>query len=97
MMEITALGCGLIGHYVVERLLERGHDLSVVDINPPLPFSQNVNYVQGDALAYADSVKEKSIVLNLLPGSIGDAVRAPLLEKGAVSYTHLTLPTIYSV
>ena len=84
MMEITALGCGLIGHYVVERLLERGHDLSVVDINPPLPFSQNVDYIQGDALAYADSVKEKSIVLNLLPGSIGDAVRAPLLEKGAI-------------
>jgi lysine 6-dehydrogenase len=84
MVKITALGCGLIGHYVVERLLERGHDLSVVDINPPLPFSAEVNYIQEDALTYASSIEKQSIVLNLLPGSIGDLVRAPLLERSAI-------------
>ena len=84
MVRITALGCGLIGHYVVERLLARGHELCVVDLNQPLPFSNAVNYIQEDALKYASSIESKSIVLNLLPGSIGDAVRAPLLERSAI-------------
>jgi hypothetical protein len=84
LAKITALGCGLIGHYVVERLLAKGHELCVVDLNQPLPFSTEVNYIQEDALTYVSSIENQSIVLNLLPGSIGDLVRAPLLERGAI-------------
>lgn len=64
--------------------MAKGHELCVVDLNQPLPFSTVVNYIQEDALTYVSSIKNQSIVLNLLPGSIGDAVRAPLLERGAI-------------
>ena len=64
--------------------MAKGHELCVVDLNQPLPFSTVVNYIQEDALTYVSSIENQSIVLNLLPGSIGDAVRAPLLERGAI-------------
>ena len=50
----------------------------------------------------ADSMSQREIEVALLQGSTArdliDRFRlTPMLESGPVSYTHLTLPTIYSV
>ena len=35
MAEIVALGCGLVGEYVITELIDDGHDLTVIGLEIP--------------------------------------------------------------
>ena len=86
MAAVIALGCGLVGRFVIERLLENGHNVVVLDLNIPedLKMKEGIDARQGDVFENINHIPQKSVVINMLPGRIGDR---------AVSYTHLTLPT----
>lgn len=84
MAKIVALGCGLIGQFVIERFIERGHEVIVIDLKiPPLLAKQEgIEAREGDVFELLDTVPGESIVVNMLPGRIGDKVRPHLLMKG---------------
>ena len=84
MAEAVALGCGLVGRFVIERLLEYGHDVLVLDLNIPqeLKEKKGVDARQGDVFEHIAQLPKKSVVINMLPGRIGDRVRPLLLKSG---------------
>ena len=80
----VALGCGLVGKFVIERLLEREIKLTVLDLTIPAEISQHplVNAVHGDVFEHIEQLPARSVVINMLPGRIGDGVRPLLLKAG---------------
>ena len=84
MGNVIALGCGLVGHFVVERLLQAGHNVIVIDLTVPESLRSHpmVEAREGDALEQIKNLKPNQTVVNMLPGRIGDLVRTPLLEGG---------------
>ena len=84
MAEAIALGCGLIGQFVIERLLEYGHQVTVLDLKIPdhLANQPNVDARQGDVFQHIADLPPQSVVINMLPGRIGNGVRPLLLEAG---------------
>ena len=84
MAHIIALGCGLVGQFVIERLVERNHQVIVIDLNIPQQLIQLelVDGREGDVFELLKSVPNKSTVVNMLPGRIGDKVRPHLLKNG---------------
>lgn len=84
MVAAIALGCGMIGRFVVERLLENGLEVTVVDLNIPEELSSNpkVTALVGDATQHIENFPPQSVIINMLPGRIGDKVRPQLLSAG---------------
>jgi lysine 6-dehydrogenase len=84
MGHAVALGSGLVGRFVIERLLEAGHEVTVIDLDIPTAFHANprVHVKEGDAMAHIADLEPNQIVVNMLPGRIGDMVRPVLLEAG---------------
>lgn len=84
MAAVVALGCGLVGRFVIERLLDYGHEVTVVDLNVPddLASKANVTALAGDVMEHIDGFQKIRVVVNMLPGRIGDAVRPLLLRQG---------------
>ena len=84
MAVAIALGCGLVGQFVVERLLEHGHQVRVLDLKIPehLLNQPNVDARQGDVYQNIADLPAQSVVINMLPGRIGNGVRPLLLEAG---------------
>lgn len=84
MAAVIALGCGLVGRFVIERLLENGHNVVVLDLNIPedLKMKEGIDARQGDVFENINHIPLKSVVINMLPGRIGDRVRPVLLEGG---------------
>ena len=84
MAEAIALGCGLVGRFVIERLLEYGHKITVLDLKIPdeLKVKKGIDARQGDVFENIAQLPQKSLVINMLPGRIGDRVRPLLLESG---------------
>jgi len=84
MGHAVALGSGLVGRFVIERLLEADHTVTVIDLHVPEAFHSHpqVTVLEGDALAHIASLEANQIVINMLPGRIGDAVRPELLRGG---------------
>tara|TARA_B110000305_G_scaffold74988_1_gene84153 strand:+ start:1294 stop:2346 length:1053 start_codon:yes stop_codon:yes gene_type:complete len=84
MASVIALGCGLIGQFVIERLLEYGHHVTVLDLNIPehLASQPNIDARQGDVFQHIADLPPQSVVINMLPGRIGNGVRPLLLEAG---------------
>lgn len=84
MATAIALGCGLVGQFVVERLLEHGHEVTVVDLQIPEELSSNpmVKALVGDATQHIGNFPPQSVVINMLPGRVGDKVRPQLLSAG---------------
>lgn len=84
MGHAVALGSGLVGRFVIERLLEADHTVTVIDLRVPKAFHSHpqITVMQGDALAQIESLEPNQIVINMLPGRIGDAVRPELLRGG---------------
>ena len=83
MGHAVALGSGLVGRFVIERLLEAHHTVTVIDLHVPEAFHShpNVTVLEGDALAHIANLEPNQIVINMLPGRIGDAVRPELLRR----------------
>ena len=84
MQPIVALGCGLVGEYVIHRLADDGYQVVAVDIHIPesLALHSEVISIESDAQEYVASLKDKSIVINMLPGRIGHRIREHLVRGG---------------
>ena len=103
-MKVVSLvtgGCGFIGSHIVERLLEEGHKVRVIDnfstgrLENLVHQKQNVNLT-----IYQKDIRNKEDIEAIFEGvdyvfhmaALADIV--PSIQKPwAVSYTHLTLPT----
>ena len=86
MADITALGCGLVGEFVVTKLSEQGYDVHAVDLNLPESIKSNpkISYQEGNIFTILDSLPKSKVVLNLLPGSIGEHLRPELIKLGVL-------------
>lgn len=84
MSDVIALGCGLVGKFVIKRLLENQNTVTVVDLNISKEIAnlEQVNAIEGDVFSIIDSLPKNKIVVNMLPGRIGDKVRPKLIESG---------------
>ena len=84
MQPIVALGCGLVGEYVIHRLADDGHQVVAVDIRIPesLINRTEVSSIEENAENYLASLEEKTIVINMLPGRIGHRIREQLVRGG---------------
>tara|TARA_B100001123_G_C15178213_1_gene974258 strand:- start:24 stop:1106 length:1083 start_codon:yes stop_codon:yes gene_type:complete len=83
MAEIIALGCGLVGEYVISKLIKEGHNLTVVGLEIPKKLqNKKCSTIVIDALEFVKNIQHKPLVINMLPGNIGNKVRKILLEKG---------------
>ena len=81
MAEIVALGCGLVGEFVISELINEGHDLTVVGLEIPKQLKNRCSTIIGDALEFVNNLNGNPLVINMLPGIIGNSVRKRLLEK----------------
>lgn len=83
MSDVIALGCGLVGKFVVRKLLENGKSVTVVDLKIPeeIAHLENVNAIEGDVFSILETLPHGKVVVNMLPGRIGDKVRPKLLES----------------
>ena len=84
MQPIVALGCGLVGEYVIHRLADDGHQVVAVDMRIPdsLTNRSGITSIEEDAENYVTSLEDKSIVINMLPGRIGHRIREHLIRGG---------------
>ena len=84
MASVVALGSGLVGQFVIERLLEADHNVIVIDLQIPEALLQHprVEARQGDAIQAVSELPPQQTVINMLPGRIGDMVRPALLKAG---------------
>ena len=84
MQPIVALGCGLVGEYVIHRLADDGHQVAAVDLQIPksLVNRKEILSIEQDAYQYVESLKEPAIIINMLPGRIGHDIRIPLIRGG---------------
>jgi len=84
MQPIVALGCGLVGEYVIHRLADDGFRVVAVDLRVPRSLTERseVSSIEQDAKEYIDSLNEPTIVINMLPGRIGHSIREPLVRGG---------------
>jgi len=81
MAEIVALGCGLVGEYVISELIKKGRHLTIVGLEIPEKFNNKCSTIIGDALDFVRNIHGNPLVINMLPGLIGNSVRKILLEK----------------
>ena len=82
MQPIIALGCGLVGEYVIHRLADDGHQVTAVDIRIPTSLieRENVMSIEQDAHLFIESLEKDHVIVNMLPGRIGHNIRKPLIE-----------------
>jgi len=80
-------GSGFIGSRLVKKLVERGHDVTSIDINGPAELAKNYTYVQCDLLDYssAKSALHGSDVVYHIAGCVLDAVRKNPFTGSAVN------------
>lgn len=84
MTTIVALGCGLVGEFVVQRLVDDGHSVVAVDLHIPESIKKNtqIKSIERDAKNYISSLKGDEIIINMLPGRIGHSIRKDLVVGG---------------
>ncbi|DAC56996.1 MAG TPA: hypothetical protein HA354_06180 [Candidatus Poseidoniaceae archaeon] len=84
MADIIALGCGLVGEFVVTKLAQQGYDVHAVDLKIPRSIKNNakISYHEGDIFTILYSLPKTKVVLNLLPGCIGEQIRPELIKSG---------------
>lgn len=84
MTTIVALGCGLVGEFVVQRLVDDGHSVVAVDLHIPESIKKNtqIKSIERDAKNYISSLKGDEIIINMLPGRIGHSIRKDLVAGG---------------
>ena len=101
MYDIIALGCGLVGEFVVTKLSNLGYKIHAIDLNIPVELKENssISYQEGDIFQLVYDLPRAKVILNLLPGSIGEKVR-PLLISGGNNIVDLAFtesePTIHN-
>lgn len=88
---MCVLGGGLVGRYVACKLLERGHNVRLIDSEKisDLPIAMEVIQERINPESISKNVAEFDVVVNCLPGRIGHAVRKPLLSINGISVADL--------
>ena len=84
MSKIFTLGCGLVGKFVAKKLAENGNQITLIDLKIPdeVASDPNILTLEGDVFELIDSIPKNQIIVNMLPGRIGDKVRPKLIENG---------------
>ena len=84
MYDIIALGCGLVGKFVVSKLSSLGYKIHVIDLVIPSEIKENskISCQEGDVFQIVNNLPEAKVILNLLPGSIGETIRPILISEG---------------
>jgi saccharopine dehydrogenase-like NADP-dependent oxidoreductase len=84
MTTIVALGCGLVGEFVVQRLADDGHSVIAIDLQLPdsIKKSPDIKSIEMDAEEYIKSLDGNEIIINMLPGRIGHGIRHSLVTGG---------------
>ena len=82
MARMCVLGGGLVGSFVASTLHERGHNVRVVDAEPILAISPDIECLNSrvnadNLLAFVDGF---DVTINCLPGRIGHSIRKHLLS-----------------
>lgn len=80
-------GSGFIGSRLVKKLVERGYDVTSIDINGPAELAKNYTYVQRDLLDYssAKSALHGLDVVYNLAGCVLESVRKDPFTGSAVN------------
>ena len=84
MYDVIALGCGLVGKFVVTKLSSLGYRIHVIDLVIPSEVKKNpkISFEEGDIFQIVNELPEAKVILNLLPGGIGETVRPILISGG---------------
>ena len=84
MYDILALGCGLVGKFVVTKLSSLGYKIHVVDLVIPSEIKENseISCEEGDVFQIVNDLPKAKVILNLLPGSVGETIRPILISEG---------------
>ena len=84
MYDIIALGCGLVGKFVVTKLSSLGYKIHVIDLVIPTDIKENseISCEEGDVFQIVNDLPKAKVILNLLPGSIGETIRPILISQG---------------
>ena len=84
MYDIIALGCGLVGKFVVTKLSSLGYKIHVIDLVIPTDIKENseISCEEGDVFQIVNDLPKAKVILNLLPGSIGETIRPILISEG---------------
>jgi len=84
MYDIIALGCGLVGKFVVTKLSSLGYKIHVIDLVIPSEIKENseISCEEGDVFQIVNDLPKAKVILNLLPGSIGEIIRPILISQG---------------
>ena len=84
MYDIIALGCGLVGKFVVTKLSSLGYKIHVIDLVIPTEIKENseISCEEGDIFQIVNDLPKAKVILNLLPGSIGETIRPILISQG---------------
>ena len=85
MTTIHCLGSGLVGSFVIKKLVSEGRKINIVDIeSKKYPFEHElVNIHITDAYKYCQEIKHKDdLFINMLPGNLGHKVTKLLVSKG---------------
>ena len=90
MYDILALGCGLVGKFVVTKLSSLGYKIHVVDLVIPSEIKENseISCEEGDVFQIVNDLPKAKVILNLLPGSVGETIRPILISEG-LSLIHI--------
>ena len=84
MYDIIALGCGLVGKFVVTKLSSLGYKIHVIDLVIPTDIKENseISCEEGDVFQIVNDLPKAKVILNLLPGSVGETIRRILISEG---------------
>ncbi|MBO58341.1 MAG: hypothetical protein CMA77_05035 [Euryarchaeota archaeon] len=91
MARIFAFGAGLVGSYICDHLGKQGHDVTAIALehsNVPLieEVRKNLQFeiLEVDAFSFlkSNNLNDYDLILNLLPGRIGDSIREDLISSG---------------
>ena len=69
---------------LLPKLVEDGNHVTVIDLKIPdeITNHENILPLEGDVFELIDSISKSQIIVNMLPGRIGDKVRPKLIQNG---------------
>ncbi|DAC25432.1 MAG TPA: NAD-dependent epimerase/dehydratase family protein, partial [Candidatus Thalassarchaeaceae archaeon] len=84
MGKVMVLGTGLVGGWVADRLATDGHDVIGVDtsISALKERDSKVTCIHGPARIELFEEYVPDVIVNALPGRIGDLIRTDLIRQG---------------
>ena len=84
MYDIIALGCGLVGKFVVTKMSSLGYKIHVIDLVIPSEIKENseISFEEGDVFQIVNDLPKAKVIINLLPGGIGETIRPMLISMG---------------